>query len=222
MQNTVRNFFCCSKLVSQHSLTVAHGILDMFYLFNKGSQLQAKRPFAECFDANFKQQDSCARCSGEVLACYQKSPISRKSTVAESVFTPISSNSKLAHNFEQQHGCALCLLQVLSKRANRISWILLTKHTLMFVDLELRALFPKGFRSNGKFQATGRLLRVFWTIPSFVTKVADFKQNDSCAVFLRQFRLTEKLRTNSGKSTVALFTFYKFYLKEQIEFLPYY
>ena len=32
-------------------------------------------------------------------------------------------------NFEQQHGCARCFLEVLSKKANRISWILLTTHT---------------------------------------------------------------------------------------------
>ena len=36
-------------------------------------------------------------------------------------------------------------------------------------------------KSNGQFQATALLRTVFWTNFSFLTKVANFKQNVSCA-----------------------------------------
>ena len=49
--------------------------------------------------ANFKQQDSGARCLGQVLASWQKSPTSRKATVAEIVLTPISRTRPIAHGF---------------------------------------------------------------------------------------------------------------------------
>ena len=72
--------------------TVAHFVLHKVWLFNKSRQSQAtgqlrtvfwrrfsfltkvatlkkNDSFAECFDGNFKQQDSCARCLGQVLAC---------------------------------------------------------------------------------------------------------------------------------------------------------
>ena len=105
--------------------------------------------------ANFKQQDGCKECFGQFLALLQKWPISSKSTVAQSVFTPISSNGTVAHRvldkvqlvnksrhfqenrqlrrvFLRQFRATVklrtLLLQVLSKEANRISWILLTTH----------------------------------------------------------------------------------------------
>ena len=47
----------------------------------------------------------------------------------------------------------------------------------------------------GLFQATGQLRTVFWTSFSLLTKEANFKQIDSCAIFWRQFRATGQLRT---------------------------
>ena len=52
---------------------------------------------AECFDANFEQQDSSAGYFEHGLAFYQKSPIISKTTAAQSVLTPISSNRTVAH-----------------------------------------------------------------------------------------------------------------------------
>ena len=68
---------------------------------------------AEWFEANFEQLDSCARCFAEGLAFLEKSPISRTTTVSQSVLTltlsngtvaqgvltPISSNRTFAHGF---------------------------------------------------------------------------------------------------------------------------
>ena len=123
--------------------TVAHGVLEKFYLVNKRRHLQANwqlhrvfwRQFwatgqmrslfwtsfcfltkvanfkpndscPECFDANFKRKDSFARSFGQVLARYQKTQSSTKSTVAQSVLTDA--------NFEQQDSCARCLGHVLA------------------------------------------------------------------------------------------------------------
>ena len=96
----------------------------------------------ESFDANFKQQDSCPRSLGQVLAIEQKSPIWSKTTVAQSVLTPISSNKTVAH---------LVLHKV---------WL---------------------FNKSRQSQATGKLPTVFWRRFSFLTKVANFKENNSCA-----------------------------------------
>ena len=52
---------------------------------------------AECFDANFQQKESCTRSFSQALAFKQYGPILRKTTVAQSVLTPVLSNSKNAH-----------------------------------------------------------------------------------------------------------------------------
>ena len=157
------------------------------------ANFKKKDGYAEFFDAKFEQQNSCARCSGQVLHCQQKTLTSSKPLVAQSVYSQISSHTTVAHgvldkfylfnnsrkpqekrqlcrvfwgqfreteqlrtvfytsftfrtmrvnlnqndscaewlkaNFKQQHGCARCFLQVSSKTANQISWILLTTHT---------------------------------------------------------------------------------------------
>ena len=68
-----------------------------FRLLTKLPKFKKNDSSAECFDATFGQQDSCGRCFGQVLACYQKTPSSSKSKVAQSVLKPISSNRTVAH-----------------------------------------------------------------------------------------------------------------------------
>ena len=70
------------------------------------ANLELKVSCADCFDANFKQEDSFARSFGQVLARYQKTQRSTKSTVAHSVLTDA--------NFEEQDSCARCLGHVLA------------------------------------------------------------------------------------------------------------
>ena len=53
---------------------------------------------AECFDATFNQLDSCARCFRQALAFQQKSPISSKTKVAQSVLTPLLINWTVAQD----------------------------------------------------------------------------------------------------------------------------
>ena len=67
-----------------------------FRLLTKLPKFKKNDSSAECFDATFGQEDSCGRCFGQVLACYQKTPSSSKSKVAQSVLTPISSNRTVA------------------------------------------------------------------------------------------------------------------------------
>ena len=63
-----------------------------FRFLTKVAHLERNDICAECFDAIFEQQNSCARGFGQVLAVEQKWPISNKKTVAQIVLTPISSN----------------------------------------------------------------------------------------------------------------------------------
>ena len=57
---------------------------------------------AECFKANFEQQDSCAQCFAQGLAFLEKSPISRTTTVLQSVWTPILTNGTVAQGVLHQ------------------------------------------------------------------------------------------------------------------------
>ena len=113
-----------------------------FSLLTKFAKFKKNDSCAECFDANFKQKDICARFLRQVLAIEQKSPIWSKTKYAQSVLTSISSNKTVAH----------------------------------FVLHKVR-LFTK----SRKCQATGQLRTVFWRSFSFLTKVANFKKNASCA-----------------------------------------
>ena len=102
-----------SQSVSTPSLsnrTVAHALLGKFKIFNKSRNFQANaylKHFDSCavfltaqsFDVNFEEHDRCARCFRQGLAFLEKSPISRKTTVCQSVVTPISSNRTVAHGF---------------------------------------------------------------------------------------------------------------------------
>ena len=49
--------------------TVPDGVLDKFSFLSKVFNLKKNDSCADCFDANFKQQDSFARCSGQVIDC---------------------------------------------------------------------------------------------------------------------------------------------------------
>ena len=53
---------------------------------------------AECFDANFEQQDNFGRCFGQVLALEEMSPISSKTTVSKCDLGPISTKRTVAHD----------------------------------------------------------------------------------------------------------------------------
>ena len=111
---------------------------------------------AESFDANFEQQDRGTQSVGQFLACYQKTANSSKSTVAQSVLTPISSIRTVGH----------CLLG---------KFKLFNKSRQIQAKRQLRTVFWRHFR------ATGQLRTVFWTSFSLLSKDAKFKQIDSCA-----------------------------------------
>ena len=63
-----------------------------YRLLTKDAKFKQIDSDAVCFKANFKQQDSCARCFAQGLAFLEKSPISRTTTVSQSVLTHILSN----------------------------------------------------------------------------------------------------------------------------------
>ena len=77
-----------------------------FCFLTKVANFKPNDSCPECFDANFKQKDSFARSFGQVLARYQKTQSSTKSTAAQRVLTDA--------NFEQQDSCARCLGHVLA------------------------------------------------------------------------------------------------------------
>ena len=151
---------------------------------------QQKRPIlnkkdscAVCFDANFEQHDSCARCFTQALPSEKYGPIWSKTTVAQSDLRPISSNST-------------CFLQVLSKTANQISWILLTTHTnlgklTVASPLSHRSSVKRPIASNRtaaprwahffRFLFSSRFLWKIYVFLLLLTKGAHFKQNWSCA-----------------------------------------
>ena len=68
-----------------------------FSCLSKVAHFKQNDSCVERLDTNFKQQDGFARSSGEVLACYQKTQSSSKTTVAQSALTPMSSNRSVAH-----------------------------------------------------------------------------------------------------------------------------
>ena len=127
-----------------------------FSLLTKFAKFKKNDSCALCFDANFKQKDSCAGCFGQVLACYQKTPSSSNSTVAQSVLTPIASNRTVAHGL-------LDKFQPFNKSC----------------QLQENRQLPTVFWRQ--FQETGQLCTVFGASFSYGTKVANLKQNDSCA-----------------------------------------
>ena len=89
---------CYQKTPSSSKSTVAQSVLTPISSIRTVAQFFDVANF-QCFDAASGQQDSCARCFGQVLACYQKTPSSSKSKVAHSVLTPISSNRTVVDVF---------------------------------------------------------------------------------------------------------------------------
>ena len=65
-----RQFFATGKL--------RKGFWTSFSLLTKVTNFKHNDSFGECFDANFEQQECCARCLGQILAFKQKGPFSRK------------------------------------------------------------------------------------------------------------------------------------------------
>ena len=63
-----------------------------YRLLTKDTKFKQIDSKADCFKANFKQQDSCARSFVQGLAFLEKSPISRTTTVSQSALTHILSN----------------------------------------------------------------------------------------------------------------------------------
>ena len=117
---------CCSKLASKHSAQLSFCSKLATFVEKSNGQFQATalsrtvfwRNFrfltkvanfkpnvscAECLDPNFKQQDSSARCSGQVLDCsYKKATFKQTVSYAEC----------LHPNFKQHDSCARCFRQV--------------------------------------------------------------------------------------------------------------
>ena len=107
-----------------------------FSFFRKVADFKNNDSFAECFDANLKRRDSCARCFGQVLP--QRRPTSSKSTVAQSLSTPILGNRIVAHGLLDKF---LLVIKRRQAQANR----------------QFRRVFWRQFR------ARRQLRTVFWT-----------------------------------------------------------
>ena len=125
-------------------------------LLTKFPKFKKNDSCAECFDANFQQQDSCARCFGQVFDCYQKTQSSSKSKVAQSVLTQIMSNRTVAHSLFEEFQPSNKSLQIQEKRQ---------QHRVFLCQ----------------FLGKGQLRALFGTCFSFLTKVGNLEQNDSCA-----------------------------------------
>ena len=82
--------------------TVAHGVFARFSFLTNVANFKRNECCAQCFDANFNQLDSCARCFAQGLAFLEKSPISRTTTVSQSVLTPILRNRIVAQGVLHQ------------------------------------------------------------------------------------------------------------------------
>ena len=128
-----------------------------FSLLSKDAKFKQIECCAQCFDENVKQQDSCAQCFAQGLAFLEKLPISRTKTVSQSVLTPSLSNRTDAHALSGKFKLFNRSRQIQAKR-------------------QFRRVFWR------QFEETGKLRTVFWTSLSFSTKVANFKQNERCAV----------------------------------------
>ena len=76
---------------------VAHGVFPRFSFLSKVANFKQNESCAQCYDANFNQLDSCIRCFAQGLAFLEKSPISRTTTVSQSVLTPIWRERTVAH-----------------------------------------------------------------------------------------------------------------------------
>ena len=158
-------------------------------LLTKDAKFKQIDSDADCFKANFEEQESCAECFAQCSAFLEKSPISRTTTVSQSLLTPISSNRIVAHG--------VCNNFKLVNERRRVQ-----------SNRQLRRVFWRQFR------ATGQLRTVLWTSFSLLTKLAILKQNDSWQrhetrnrhfagiwrlllrkVFWRQFESTRELRT---------------------------
>ena len=131
-------------------------VLTGFSFLTIRHNLDQNHRYAVWLGANCEQQHCCARCFGQVLAFWEMSPISRKTTVAQCDLGPILSNRKVVHG-------------VLHK-----IWLL--HNTAQFgAKRQLRSV------TCGQLRATALLRTVFWTSFSFLRNVAHFKQNDCCA-----------------------------------------
>ena len=125
-------------------------------LLSKDAKLNQIECCAQCFDENFKEQDSCAQSFAQGLAFLEKLPISRTKTVSQSVSTPSLSNRTVAHALLGKFKLFNKSRQIQAKR-------------------QFRRVFWR------QFEETGKLRTVFWTSLSFSTKLANFKRNVSCA-----------------------------------------
>ena len=127
-----------------------------FRFLTKDANFKQNETCAVCFDANFGQQESCAQSLGQVLACYQKTPSSSKSTVAQRILSPIASIRTVAHGLLGKFKLLNKSRQIQGKR-------------------QLRRVFRRHFR------ATGQLRTVFLTRFSMLSKDAKLKEIKSCA-----------------------------------------
>ena len=88
-------------------------------------------------------------------------------------------------NFEQQHVCARCFLKVLSKTANRVSWILLTTHInlskLTVASPLSHKLEVKRWEYVFRLLFSSRFLLKIYVFLLLLTIRAHLKQNQSCA-----------------------------------------
>ena len=122
------------------------GVLDKFSFLTKVANFKQNRTVSQSLlTPIWSRQDSCARCFGQVLACYLR--------------TSLSFSTKA--NFKQNERCAVCF------DAN------------FGPTFQAKRQFRRVFWRQ--FEETGKVRTVFWTSLRFSTKVANFKQNVSCA-----------------------------------------
>ena len=85
---------CCSKLASEKSAQLSFCL--KLVIFVKNLNL-VQNTLHNCPVAGKWRHDCCERCFRQVLASLKQSQTSRKTTVVQSVLTPISSNTTVAH-----------------------------------------------------------------------------------------------------------------------------
>ena len=120
---------------------MARSVYTIFSFLTQGTNFKESNAYAECFDANFKQEDSCARCLAKVLAFQENGQIGSKNDSWE-VWPGAS--------FKQKHSCARFFSQVLSKKANE-SFLDIIDHTNHLRQIySCPPFFYTSFRSHCK------------------------------------------------------------------------
>ena len=165
------------------------------------ANLKENGGYAECFDANFKQQDNCARSFANVKKRHQFELTGQLRTQSPTGFSFLTippnleqNNSCavwLGANFEQPESCAWRFSQALASLKYGPIWSKTTVAGSVWTPISssrkvAHGVFDKSspYNKRHQFWLTGQLCTDFLIGFSFLTKRPNLKQNESCAVWL--------------------------------------